>query len=596
MQSLFRRLRSAKRFAPRFQSGADKLFAVPRLRVRGLKEGCLIAAIGLSSALCFAIFLLSGIEDLRNPVYSRDLDHAMYFAGRLLQGELLYEKEYYDKLPIYPFLFALPVWLNNVKVFIFANIALASLAGLLIYTVLCSILSYWDKTAGQDKLLVQAVAIWGASLYLALLSSAAGSLTLNNTTSTALFIASLAALVFANMNSAVRLYLFFGSALMSAIAISIRPYLVIQAVVISGLVLIGFESLSLPHSYSFSEDKSRNRKSDSAYGNSRFINYFTWLSMLVVVGLFINALPYILEGRLVNLLDGIRYNSQDLYSMQPANVIYGTVKSLNRIYACCLVFSLAITVYSFWHEYLLPHFSQQQRAGNGLKNRRCSRKDQSLMLFYCSVILPSTMMMLIIRQHFWPHYLQLFAPLLAISCALSLFYGLNILEGVRVQKRPIKRILIWIYMAIFIGFCGRWALSKRYAFYPLNSKSNDFDLISEISRYFRYTNNEFGDFLAPYSMKAHWYFNQSRHGFPHTANISAARDGLLLNYRHQGLIYLPNTLSLVCSAINESGPSLLFFAHKHDALTSCLVDIDSHYVIDSYDPVFAKDFTVLVRK
>ena len=62
--------------------------------------------------------------------YDWDLDHEMYFGQRLLNGDLIWTKEYHDKLPFLQFLFAVPAWFESIQVWRLMTLASSILAAL----------------------------------------------------------------------------------------------------------------------------------------------------------------------------------------------------------------------------------------------------------------------------------------------------------------------------------------------------------------------------------------------------------------------------------------------------------------------------------
>ena len=73
------------------------------------------------SYIFYLIFFLHFLRDLVIPIYGHDLDVEMYFGSRLIESELVYVKEYNDKLPIVQYLFAIPAYFKNYRFFTLTN-------------------------------------------------------------------------------------------------------------------------------------------------------------------------------------------------------------------------------------------------------------------------------------------------------------------------------------------------------------------------------------------------------------------------------------------------------------------------------------------
>jgi hypothetical protein len=62
----------------------------------------------ITIVLALVSFFINLLSSFTQISYDWDLDHELYFGQRLLQGELIWTKEFHDKLPFQTFLFAIP--------------------------------------------------------------------------------------------------------------------------------------------------------------------------------------------------------------------------------------------------------------------------------------------------------------------------------------------------------------------------------------------------------------------------------------------------------------------------------------------------------
>ena len=88
------------------------------------------------------VFILQIIFDLRSYYFDWDLDNNLYFGDRLLNGELLWQKEFHDKFPFVQYIFSLGAIFHSIKAWIICSICLHLLASLFFYKALKKLLSH----------------------------------------------------------------------------------------------------------------------------------------------------------------------------------------------------------------------------------------------------------------------------------------------------------------------------------------------------------------------------------------------------------------------------------------------------------------------
>lgn len=77
--------------------------------------------------------------------YNPDSNYDMYFASRLLEGELIFTREFYDKFPLVSFLFIIPAQYRNIHFWIAGNIFLSLLASGVLSGIINYIFHYYSN-------------------------------------------------------------------------------------------------------------------------------------------------------------------------------------------------------------------------------------------------------------------------------------------------------------------------------------------------------------------------------------------------------------------------------------------------------------------
>ena len=87
------------------------------------------------------IFVGRFVSNFLSQSYDWDIDHEMYFAQRLLHGELLYSREVFDKLPVNQLLLLVPAWFKSVKIWLIINTSIALFSSFNLHRLITQLLS-----------------------------------------------------------------------------------------------------------------------------------------------------------------------------------------------------------------------------------------------------------------------------------------------------------------------------------------------------------------------------------------------------------------------------------------------------------------------
>jgi hypothetical protein len=179
----------------------------------------------LPLTLLIIVFLLNAASTLVGSQYNWDVDHMMYFGGRLLHGELVWIQEFDDKLPVVQFLFAIPAAFGSIRIWqLFSILSVLAAAGSIAWGVRLLLIRDWklERTAATYFSLA------AAGTYLYFTAVLPGNLShINAMAASLVTIATMVTLVAARPGAcslrdfAGRLMI---AALLASVAVSMRPY------------------------------------------------------------------------------------------------------------------------------------------------------------------------------------------------------------------------------------------------------------------------------------------------------------------------------------------------------------------------------------
>lgn len=82
----------------------------------GSSPKTLTGAIRISCMIVLVAVLVAAVSSFVSAAYDWDVDHEIYFGSRLLQGELIWTKEFHDKLPFVQIVFSIPAYFQSINV------------------------------------------------------------------------------------------------------------------------------------------------------------------------------------------------------------------------------------------------------------------------------------------------------------------------------------------------------------------------------------------------------------------------------------------------------------------------------------------------
>lgn len=517
---------------------------------------CVNRLTGLEHSTLF-LFGLLALGTLVRPWvtegYHPDIDHELYFGLRLLHGELIWEKEFQDKLPGLQIFFSLVFLAGGLDALVAVN-QLAVLLAASCFALTMPLV--WRRMRPSMSRHVLFPSLMGAFGFIALTGispNAYAHISALPAAFTFVFM-QLTAVVAAGVTVGHGKYLAGALGLFSgflvALAVSIRPYSLVPILLFSSLA---FGSTLL---------------------KARFASrgYFFFLSIAgfssVMLGFALNTAPYLMQGETSAFLFGLEFLGQGI---NPEN---GWLK----LWSSPLVWvTLGLLIFGA----LVPAFYQR-------------RKDQAELLGWASAIAGLGLLATFGSLHWWGHY----GPLLAPFSAYGVFLGIAALSQPLDIRRFRPKEARALVLTAFIGLSTATPFVAGFspaATQYIDSGSQSLDeregLLRVVSRELAAYDAD-SSFLFVESMYVHWRLDMSRHGFPHSANSQHIMQGWWKQTQanpESGFLAPRNAIDY-CGALNERGPSVILT--QTNALQSCLSAEDSQYSLAQ----ITSGFTIFVRQ
>ncbi len=511
------------------------------------------------------VFALISLAELRSTTWDWDIDHRMYFGSRLLHGELIWTREYDDKLPLMQFLFAIPALARSVRVWQLMSLAMLLSAAYGIFLWLDSGLKrVWKLTAGQST----RIALVTACLYPYLIAVLPGSISHHNSATASIFtlgiIASLPALNSSHSKVAIwspwsmRYWI---AALLMASAISLRPYYLLP-----GLLAAPWQTAR--------ELVQIDRPLQAwTAAKAMVLRSTQWAGTIALIGLLLNALPYVLSGNISAFQNGLMLLSQDTLPFQ--------LGSMLKIQASNIFESRFVVFFAFALPPLLSIgiltqiFQRRQIFTIPLHWSRVQAVD---ILFAC-LLMPLSLEWIILTKHYFPHYQQLFVPLVTLAFAMflaSLAKSLST-EPISISPHQSKVLSAFITLLILTAFgTGLTTPLSNLIHPPLERRIASVAKLSPKGE-----DGPLGEsFLFPSSMYIHWKFDQSRHSFPHAAMTRFIHDGFWKDAKIPASLGFPfptNTIEY-CDQLKNHGPQKVIDTADSPSIQCLQTDVKATYV------------------
>ena len=507
------------------------------------------------------VFLILTAKELITDRYDHDIDQFMYFGSRLLHGELIWTKEFDDKSPIVQYIFSLPAALKSTSIFVVITLIVSLLASYIGYLMLRDIVR--NSNLELNRKTENSIICFGIILYLTLLVCIYGSLHHINAISSSLCLITIS-LAYLNRRRKNKLLLNC-SAIAAAISISIRPYYLLNIIVI-------------PLWLHFREgDFTTNKKEINIFKKKLLYTkkQINWICIISFYILLFNTIPYIITGQLTDFIFGIKLNSVDYINH---NILLRQYINIGRnpiLYPLLIAMILLPIVRIVFGNLLKTHFTKKD-------TQLLSLKKIDIDILFFGIINPILLEIMFYRKHFFGHYFTLFSPYITVSMVLflALITKLDkIIYNYQILKIIIKNIFIILLITCLItnqSIPG--ALSEIFD-NKISIKSYKIQLVKDFINQEKLKSENIG-FLAPEDNYIHWQLDESRHRFPQKAifrNISEGKMDKVINENKKlGYKFLLPTRIKLCDTLNKYSPQYII-TRNNDYSFNCLTQKNSKY-------------------
>jgi hypothetical protein len=486
--------------------------------------------------------------------YDWDLDHEFYFGSRLLAGELLWTREFHDKLPMLQMVMALPASFEaGIQVW----------RGLsLIICVLCVLgLRVWiPRLVGGEAALRaerQRVVDFGLLFLLYMLTMSPGRLSTINPVASCLAATVMVLMLLMTRSQPAsmmaRFAVFVVGGLAAALAISMRPYFLAPLAFTVGW-LLGEVFVA---------------KAPSATRRRVLLQSIAWAGSIGGFGIACNVLPYVFTGQLDVLRDGLRLLASDVnqapFLINVIGFIWVSLRDAQPLPVFIAAIVGGVTVLSL----------AGARKGEGI-NRLVLHAIGAIVVLFAFMA----------TKHWWNHYVHLFD---AFAAYLLILFLVQVSEGrmrdaVGQPLIAVARYALPLLALLCLGFAVRELVQSA------RGAGRDHPhtlLVREISRYraSRPASNQ--SFLVPMSVYAHWQLNEGRHGFPHAANTGHVLAGWWQQIGTFTSFLAPHDAREYCRTLMSRGAETVItfqgmdHARPNRALDRCLTARESRYRLDA---------------
>ena len=492
--------------------------------------------------------------------YHGDIDNRMYLGSRLLQGELPWTIEFDDKLSILSWIFSIPAFFGSVHVWQLISIITIITGGISIWWFFRILLKMW----GIKKEASNQICILSAILFIYLMILLPGSISHYNGFTASLFVIATSIKLYSDCLPEETLRkatpLFFVSAFLLSITISIRPYYIVPAILIlvwSKVRLIFFEKkLTLK---TFTPRK---------FYTELIKSIFFWVCTIFALVFFINFTPYFLTDNTGIFFDGLKLLFLKVHPQTLKEILLAQLSTIFTLKKTLVFF---ILLFIGWFFVLINIFIKIKKQASGYK------------LIYCDIVFGGLLMPLFLEltflnSHFWSHYFQLFSPFIIFSIIFMLAYSSKELLHI-FRFNLVNSFIFLVFISLgFITLIDTINASKIIMNNSISDHPNEEELIA-FKKYLKERGSRNNDFLYPGNMYLHWKLEESRHSFPHGALTQHIIDNWYAEIKFQSHFNISKNMNDYCLQLNEIGPSLILDNESFNgAISNCLNSSQSKYI------------------
>ena len=433
---------------------------------------------------CLCVFYQFLTDD-----YSNDIHQFMYQGSRLLEGELIFTKEFDDKTPIIQFLFLIPAYFKSTKIWIFISTFIISISSYVSYKSISKILDINYKLNKNNN---KSISKFASLLFLFLCVFSPEGINHVNASASSFFLLAISSIISSFENSEKNK---FRSVLKSTfflgLCISIRPYFLLASII-------------LPIWPALKKYNKNIRK---------IIKYCFIFNLLILFFIFaFNISPYIITGNLNGLFSALLIHRYDYLHIGILKTFILQIKNIGYFPEIGIIGFIIFFGVIYFFIFLIKSIKNK----NSFKSFLTNNLDQITFL----IILPFSVEILILKRHFWDHYSVFFSPfaIFTVAFIFANIYSLNFKNFKEVSLKRFFILFALIFPFYLIYPLHSIILDINYEFKNLyvyrNMINNEVNQVRDLVNQYRSVYGNEISFLAPESNFLHWRLNESRHGFP----------------------------------------------------------------------------------
>ena len=537
-----------------------------------------INRITIYTSYLFSIFLLllaiiNFISEL--GVSEWDTDHEIYFAQRLLHGELLFTREFHDKLPLVQYYFIFSALLKNINYALIMNFLLVICSAFTVLYIVRMLLRFSHSIPYSRP--PYALYFMTLSTYVYLFTEFSGGFYHINPAASSFFVFYVAFLVqygliksqtysFTNKMTFLLIGAFFAFA-----AISFRPYYFLPVL----LLLFWISSRDILFKYMIAAQSLYTLQNILEFILKSFVLLLFFLIVSFMIYIFtLYIIPYYYTGNLSIFYYSIRLLMSKLNPQGPEYIFMHQY----QYFLSLSVFSKSIIITSIISSPILfcvKKFYLSKTPHTAPNIYHAISNSLIYDLFFLGPLSLICLDFSVVTQHYWDHYWQLCIPFFMINNMLAAYFVIFTLRHYKLSLNILKlnsdilvvsKIISCIILSIFFY--------NLFLFKYLNTKFTLTGVISETYRIIDpppvildidpiLNNRKFlgfqTDFLHTHNMFSHWILSESRHGFPHASHFGHIDQMWFADLRINPLVTgIVTTPSALCRKLNYMGPTLLF--------------------------------------
>ena len=464
-----------------------------------------------------------------------DIYNLIYPGQRLLEGELAWTVEYFDKLLITQFLFILPAFFGTIKVWFIISFIFVIFGSYACFVLVDDILSTNSNISIQNRK-ISAIIAAVATLYL---FSVLGPMLNLNGVSASCAIISLALLLkfsFKIETRKISLSPFFLSALFASICIGVRPFfllaLIIPVIFLLALRLKNFLGIKKILSISL-----------------------LWIILVGTFGLLTNMVPYLIVDKPEAFFAGMSMLSQVPPPTGIIKILYNIIIDFFKQPSLAIFIITLSFVSSIYATIILVRSRKNIIA--------VDNTTYSIIIF--TLVIPMLLLFMILNRHYWSHYLQMFAPFWGMG--LGFFFAISMLKFGDLNIKNSNIISLVAISLVIFTIIPNFVKNLRIIYDTLSNNqlilNEDERLIKEISQVLSSLPEEKRDFIFLDDMRPHFFLKESRHGFPQAANTRhIVKFGWWKDADMPDHFNHPKNSEEYCLAIEQYGPTIIFVGDK----------------------------------